>query len=83
MAHVITEACIKDSLCIDACPTDCIHPKTDEAKFQAANQMYINADECLDCGACVTACTSDAIFPADSLPEEKKGSIEKAAAFYA
>jgi ferredoxin len=26
MAYVITETCIKDMLCVDVCPTDCIHP---------------------------------------------------------
>ena len=27
MAYVITSTCIKDFLCVDVCPTDCIHPK--------------------------------------------------------
>ena len=27
MAYVITDNCIKDLLCADVCPTDCIHPK--------------------------------------------------------
>jgi Na+-translocating ferredoxin:NAD+ oxidoreductase RNF subunit RnfB len=35
MAYVITDSCIKDLLCVDACPIDCIHPKTDEAAFEA------------------------------------------------
>jgi len=25
--------CIKDNLCFEACPTDSIHPKKDEANF--------------------------------------------------
>ena len=30
MAYVITDTCTKDELCVEACPTDCIHPKKDE-----------------------------------------------------
>jgi len=37
MAYVITDSCIKDLLCVDACPTDCIHPKKDEPAFEAAS----------------------------------------------
>ncbi|MGB5155521.1 MAG: 4Fe-4S binding protein, partial [Candidatus Sulfotelmatobacter sp.] len=33
MAYVITDSCIKDSLCVDVCPTDCIHPNLDEPGF--------------------------------------------------
>ena len=42
MAYVITSTCIKDSLCVDACPTDCIHPKQDEPGFAEATQMYVD-----------------------------------------
>lgn len=83
MAHVITDSCIKDALCADACPTDCIHPKKDDEKFEAETQMYINQEECIDCGACLSACQSNAIFPADDLPEDKKQFAEKNAAYYA
>jgi len=61
MAYVITDSCIKDSLCVDVCPTDCIHPKQDEPEFEAATQMYVDPEGCIDCGACVPACTSDSI----------------------
>ena len=40
MAYVITDNCIKDSLCVEVCPTDCIHPKQDEPEFETATQMY-------------------------------------------
>ncbi|MFB3916529.1 MAG: ferredoxin family protein [Terriglobales bacterium] len=83
MAHVITDSCIKDALCADACPTDCIHPKKDEEKFELESQMYINQEECIDCGACISACQSNAIFPADDLPEDKKHFVEKNAGYYA
>lgn len=83
MAYVITDTCIKDLLCVDVCPTDCIHPKGDEAKFEAATQLYIDPVGCIDCGACVPVCGSDSIFVADELPEDKKEFLEKNAAYYA
>ena len=84
MAYVIAEPCIgtKDSACVDACPVDCIHPKKDEEKFEAAEMLYIDPVECIDCGACVPACTSDSIHALDDLPEDKKNFIETNAAFY-
>jgi ferredoxin len=83
MAYVITDTCIKDELCVDVCPTDCIHPKKDEPQFEAATQVYVDPEGCIDCGACVPVCTSDSIFVADELPEEKKEFLEKNAAYYA
>ena len=82
MAYVITDACIKDLLCVDVCPTDCIHPKKDEAGFEAAAQLYVDPVGCIDCGACVPACTSDSIHPVEDLPEELKPFIDKNAAFF-
>ena len=40
MAYVIAEPCIdiKDTACVDACPVDCIHPKKDEADYEAVTQ---------------------------------------------
>ena len=52
MAYVITDSCIKDLLCVDVCPTDCIHPKTDEPQFEAATQLFVDPEGCIDCGAC-------------------------------
>ncbi len=72
MAYVITDNCIKDHLCVDVCPTDCIHPKTDEPKVEEVAQLYVDPAGCIDCGACVPACTSDAIFAAEDVPEDKK-----------
>src|ERR1700675_3744579 len=83
MAYVITDPCIKDELCVEVCPTDCIHPKKDEPKFETATQLYIDPVGCIDCGACIPACTSDSIFTAEDLPEDKKEFLEKNAAYYA
>lgn len=82
MAYVITDSCIKDALCVDVRPVDCIHPKKDEPQFEAATQMFVNPAECIDCGACVPVCTSDSLHPADDLPEDKKEFIEKNAAYF-
>ena len=45
MAYVITDSCIKDALCVDVCPTDCIHPKQDEPGFEAATQLFVDPAE--------------------------------------
>ena len=82
MAYVITDACIKDELCVDVCPTDCIHPRKDETGFEAATQVFIDPNGCIDCGACVPACTSDSIHPVEELAEELKPFIEKNAKFF-
>lgn len=82
MAYVITDTCIKDELCVEACPVDCIHPKKEEPEFEIEAQMYVNPEECIDCGACVPACTSGSIFLLDDLPEDKKQFVEKNAAFF-
>ena len=83
MSYVITDTCLKDSLCVDVCPVDCIHPKQDEPRFESETQMFINPAECIDCGACVPACTSDSIHPVDEVPEAKKDAVAKNAAYYA
>jgi NAD-dependent dihydropyrimidine dehydrogenase PreA subunit len=83
MAYVITDTCIKDFLCVDACPVDCIHPKQDEPEVEAATQLYVDPASCIDCGACVPACTSDSIHPADDLTDEQKKFVDANAAFYA
>ena len=83
MAYVITDTCIKDLLCVDVCPTDCIHPKKDVPAFETVSQLYVDPNGCIDCGACVPVCTSDSIHALDDVPDDKKDFIEKNAAFYA
>ena len=74
MSYIICEPCVntKDTACVDACPVDCIHPKKDEADFEAATMLYINPAECIDCGACEPACPVEAIFEEDAVPEAQK-----------
>jgi ferredoxin len=72
VAFVITNDCVKDELCIQACPVDCIHPRGDESDFAAATQMYVNPGECIDCGACIPVCPSNSIFPLDEVPADRQ-----------
>jgi len=83
MAYVITDSCLKDELCVEACPVDCIHPKNGEEGFEEAKQLYVNAADCIDCGACIPPCPSDSIRPADELPDELKSFVDVNAAYYA
>src|ERR1022692_2773194 len=83
MAYVITDTCTKDELCVDACPTDCIHPKKDEEKFEEVTQLYVDPNGCIDCGACVPVCPTNSISIVDEVPADKQEFIEKNAAHYA
>ncbi|MDE2702238.1 MAG: ferredoxin family protein [Chloroflexota bacterium] len=73
MTYIITDACIgtKDASCVDVCPVDCIHPRTDEDEFESAEMLYIDPIECIDCGACEPACPVEAIYPDFDLPDDK------------
>lgn len=82
MAFIITSACIKDELCVDVCPTDCIHPKKDEPAFEEVQQLFVDPEECIDCGACVPVCTSDAIHEAQEVPEDLRPFVAANAAYY-
>lgn len=84
MAFVIAQPCIgvKDTACVVVCPVDCIHPKSDEAGFAEAEQLYIDPDPCIDCGLCASECPVNAVFQDDDLPAEWQEFIEKNAAHY-
>jgi len=85
MAFVITEPCIdvKDTACVDACPVDCIHPRSDEPEFADSPQLYIDPEECIDCGACVPECPVEAIYAEDEVPEQWQSFIEVNAQWFA
>ena len=84
MTFIITEPCIgvKDSACVDSCPVDCIHPRTDEEKFDSEKMLYIDPEECIDCGACVPECPVEAIFMLEELPTQFEKSREDNAQYY-
>ena len=71
--YVICEPCIgtKDTACVDVCPVDCIHPRKDEAEYEAAEILYIHPDECIDCGVCEPECPVEAIKPDTEAGVEK------------
>ena len=84
MAFIITDPCLgtKDTACVDVCPVDCIHPRKDEAEFEASPILFIHPDECIDCGACVPACPVTAIYDSpDATPDSQKDLIEANAVY--
>lgn len=82
MAFVIVESCTKDEKCVEVCPVDCIHPRKDEAQYEAATQLFIDPVNCIDCGACVPVCEASAIYPEAELPENLAEFASKNAAHY-
>jgi len=84
MAYVIAQPCIgvKDTACVAVCPTDCIHPRKDEADFASSPMLYIDPGECIDCALCQAECPVQAIFPEGELPAQWAEFAEKNAAYY-
>jgi NAD-dependent dihydropyrimidine dehydrogenase PreA subunit len=83
MPHVITDACTKDEFCVEACPSDAVHPRKDEANFDEPTQLYVNPADCIDCGACVPVCPTGAIMQQDELPAESAHFADANAAHFA
>ncbi len=84
MPHVIAEPCIgvKAMACVEACPVDAIHPCSDEAGFEEAEQLYIDPDTCIDCGACNSVCPENAPFAEEDLSRKWADYREKNAVYY-
>ena len=82
MAYVVTDACTKDFVCVDECPSAAISPAKGDPAAETVSQVYINPDECIDCGSCAPVCPSGAIFPADELPADKADFAAKNQAYY-
>jgi ferredoxin len=82
MPYVVTDACTKDFICVEACPNEAIHPTAGEGVAATVPQVYINPDECIDCGACAPECPSSAIFSIDDLPADKAEFAAKNAAYF-
>ncbi len=82
MAYVVTDACIKDFLCVAECATSAIAPAEADPAAATVSQVYINPDECIDCGNCVAICAQIAIFPLDELPANEAEFAEKNRAYF-
>jgi NAD-dependent dihydropyrimidine dehydrogenase PreA subunit len=82
MAYVITNTCTKDELCIDACPVDCIHPRSSEASFAEVEQLYVDPSGCIDCGACIPVCPTSSIYADSDLPGDLSQFLAINAAHY-
>jgi NAD-dependent dihydropyrimidine dehydrogenase PreA subunit len=82
MAYVVTDACIKDFVCVAECATAAIAPSQGDAKAGTVSQVFINPDECIDCGNCADLCAQNAIFSEAELPAGKADFAEKNRAYF-
>jgi NAD-dependent dihydropyrimidine dehydrogenase PreA subunit len=82
MAYVVTDACIKDFICVSECATAAIAPVEGDPRAEMVSQVFINPDECIDCGNCAAFCAQNAIFPESELPAEKAPFVETNRAYF-
>jgi NAD-dependent dihydropyrimidine dehydrogenase PreA subunit len=82
MAYVVTDACVKDFVCVAECATAAIAPQPTDEAAAAVSQVFINPDECIDCGNCASICAQSAIFPDAELPPDKADFPEKNRVFF-
>ena len=82
MAYVVTDACVKDFVCVAECATGALQPMAGDANAGTVSQVFINPDECIDCGNCASICAQNAIFSIDELPAEKAEFAEKNRAYF-
>ena len=76
MAYVITDACVKDFICVEQCATLAIAPMQGDPAAGTVAQVFINPDECIDCGACEPACPVSAIFEESAVPAQWREYIQ-------
>ena len=82
MAYVVTDACVKDFVCVTECATAAIAPTADDPAAGTVSQVFINPDECIDCGSCASLCEHNAIYMGDELPEDKAHFAEENQAYF-
>jgi NAD-dependent dihydropyrimidine dehydrogenase PreA subunit len=78
MAFIVAEPCIgvRDTVSVDVCPVECIHPKRDEAGFAGERMLFIYPVKCIDHGACVPVCPVAAIYAEGDLPDNWNQFVE-------
>jgi NAD-dependent dihydropyrimidine dehydrogenase PreA subunit len=82
MPYVITDACVKDFVCVAECATSAIAPSVGDPAAGTVSQVYINPDECIDCGNCAIVCAQGAVFAESDLPDGKVEFAEKNRAYF-
>ena len=82
MAYVVTDACVKDFICVAECATAAIAPMEGDPRAETVSQVFINPDECIDCGSCTSLCAQNAIFSESELTAEKAGFAEMNRAYF-
>ena len=82
MAYVVTDACIKDFVCVADCATAAISPAEGDPRADRVSQVFINPDECIDCGSCANLCAQNAIFPESDVPADKAHFADKNRAYF-
>ena len=71
--YVIAEPCIgvKNGICLEVCPVDCIHSTEEEDRY------YIDPEVCIACEQCALVCPVEAIFLDIEVPDRWQSFAEK------
>ena len=51
MPFVVTDACIKDFVCVAECPVTAIAPAPGDATAGSVTQVFIDPNLCIECGS--------------------------------
>ena len=73
MAYVITDNCIKDALCVDVCPTDCIHRRKTSPNSRPPRRCLLILPDALT-AALAFQPASDSIYTQEDLPDDRSSS---------
>ena len=82
MPFVVTDACIKDFVCVAECPVTAIAPAPGDATAGSVSQVFIDPDLCIECGSCAITCAQNAIVLQEELPSGKAGFAAKNRAYF-
>ena len=82
MAYVVTDACIKDFVCVTECATAGIAPMENGSCRRDRFAGLYRPRECIKCGNCATLCAQNAICLEEELPANKMQFAEKNKAYF-